>query len=151
MLAIGDGNRGWKITKIDRDRHLMEFKKNLRLKTVSSDAELSIKQYLEDRSKEYRGKIEDSKKAAIDRKDESSWAKLNYILKIALPNKMLKMSKMLIAIIVSTAFKIYAVYLQGNLFASALNGKRISFYKTAIAWILSTLGEVFSKEYANIY
>ena len=27
MLAIGDGKRGWKITTIDRDRHLREFKK----------------------------------------------------------------------------------------------------------------------------
>eukprot|EP00943_MAST-04B_sp_MAST-4B-sp1_P009537 g9537.t1 len=151
MLAIGDGKRGWKITKIDRDRHLTEFKNNLRLKAVSSDAELSIKQFLDDRSKEYRGKMEDSKKATIDRKNESSWAKLNYILKIALPSKMLKMSKMLMAIIVSTAFKIYAVYLQGNLFASALNGEKFSFYKTAVAWILSTLGEVFTEEYANIY
>ena len=151
MLAIGDGKRGWKITKIDRDRHLSEFKRNLRSKAVSSDAELSIKQFLDDRSKEYRGKREDADKKAVDRKDESSWAKLNYILKIGLPNKAKPLMKMFLSIIASTAFKIYSVYLQGNLFASALAGQSFSFYRFAISWILSTFGEVLTEEYANIF
>ena len=151
MLAIGDGKRGWKITTIDRDRHLREFKKKLKTKAVSNDAELSIKKFLDQRSKNYRGKMESGNKAVIDRANESSWAKLRYLLKIALPDKTTKFSKMLLAIAASTTCKIYAVYLQGNLFASALAGKRVSFYKCAVAWILSTLGEVLTEEYANIF
>ena len=58
------------------------MKENLRSKAVSSDAELSVKKFLDDRSKEYRGKMEDSNKATIDRKNERSWTKLNYVLKI---------------------------------------------------------------------
>ena len=95
--------------------------------------------------------MDDLKHEAIDRKDESSWMKLNYILKIGLPKKASKLSKMFLAIISSTTCKIYAVYLQGNLFASALNGESFSFYKFAIAWILSTFGEVFTEEYANVF
>ena len=79
MLAIGDGKRGWKITTIDRDRHLREFKKKLKTKAVSNDAELSIKKFLDQRSKNYRGKMESGNKAVIDRANESSWAKLRYL------------------------------------------------------------------------
>ena len=58
---------------------------------------------------------------------------------------------MFLSIIASTELEIYSVYLQGNLFASALAGQSFSFYRFAISWILSSFGEVLTEEYANIF